>query len=87
MTNIIPICYIYYIWIKKKEKQERFKRLATARTNSVLKALNTLGHCSNRSAYTYSEEEVKKIFSEIETATKNVKAKFHYPRKNKKFSL
>ncbi|MCY4577248.1 MAG: hypothetical protein OXB96_02365 [Candidatus Kaiserbacteria bacterium] len=72
---------------KSKEKQERFRRLATARTNSVLKTLNTLGHCSNRSAYHYSEEEVKKIFSEIENAVRGVKSKFHYPRNNKKFSL
>ena len=72
---------------KNKEKQEKFRRLATARTNSVLKALNTLGHCSNRSAYNYSEEEVKKIFSEIENTVRDVKSKFHYPRSNKKFSL
>ena len=72
---------------KLEEKRERFKRLATARTNSVLKTLNTLGHCSNRSAYDYSEEEVKKIFSEIESVTRDTKAKFHYSKKNKKFSL
>ena len=72
---------------KNKEKHERFRRLATARTNSVLKAINTLGHCSNRSAYEYSEEDIRKIFSEIENVTKEIKAKFHYPRRGKKFSL
>ena len=72
---------------RTREKQERFKRLATTRTNSVLKALNTLGHCSNRSAYSYSEDEVKKIFSEIENTVRDIKSKFHYPRNNKNFSL
>ena len=69
-----------------KEKKERFKRLATARTNAVLKSLKVLGNCSNRSAYDYSEEEVQKIFKEIETEVKNTKSKFHYKR-SKKFKL
>ena len=52
----------------------------------VLKSLKILGNCSNRSAYEYSENEVKKIFKEIEETTRNTKAKFHYT-KNKKFKL
>ena len=72
---------------KNKEKQERFRRLATSRTNAVLRVLNTLGHCSNRSAYHYSEEEIKKIFSEIKSSVQATEAKFHFPRKGKKFNL
>ena len=69
-----------------KEKKEKFKKLATSRTNNVLKSLKILGNCSNRSAYDYSEEEVQKIFKEIETEARNIKSKFHYKR-SKKFHL
>lgn len=71
---------------KKETSQERFKRLATLRTNTVLKRLKVLGNCANRQAYQYTEEDVDKIFSEIERKLKEVKAKFHFP-KNREFRL
>lgn len=69
-----------------EEKRERFKRLATQRTNAVLQKLKVLGNCSNRSAYDYSEEDVGKIFSEIERRGREIKSKFHFP-KSKEFKL
>ena len=68
------------------QKRERFKRLAVYRTNEVLRRLKVLGNCANRSAYYYSEEDVNKIFSEIERKTKEIKAQFHFP-KIKEFKL
>ena len=68
------------------DKRERFKRLATYRTNEILKRLKILGNCANRSAYEYTEKEINKIFSEIEQKTKEIKAKFHFP-KEEKFKL
>ena len=70
----------------KQEKQERFKRLATTRTNIVIKRIKVLGNCANRSAYEYTEEEINKIFSAIESELKHVKAKFSFP-KNREFKL
>lgn len=72
--------------MNQDNKRERFKRLAAQRTNSVLKRLKVLGNCSNRSAYNYTEEEIGKIFSEIERQVRGIKAKFHFP-KNKEFKL
>ena len=69
-----------------ENKRERFKRLAISRTNNILRALKVLGNCSNRSAYDYTEEEINKIFSEIERRVREIKAKFHFP-KNKEFKL
>jgi hypothetical protein len=69
-----------------EQKRERFKRLATQRTNLVLQRLKVLGNCSNRSAYEYTEDDVTKIFSEIERRVRETKAKFHFP-KNKEFKL
>ena len=70
----------------KEEKKERFKRLATQRTNTVLQKLKVLGNCSNRSAYDYSEEDIGKIFSEIDRRVRETKSKFHFP-KSKEFKL
>ena len=67
-------------------KRERFKRLAEYRTNEILKRLKILGNCANRSAYEYTEEDINKIFSEIERKLKEVKAKFYFP-KMKEFKL
>ncbi len=71
----------------KTTKRTRFERLAVYRTNEVLKRLKVLGNCGNRSAYDYTEEEVNKIFAEIERHVKYARAKFHYPKGRKEFSL
>lgn len=67
-------------------KRGRFKRLATLRTNEVLRSLKVLGNCANRSAYDYNEEDIRKIFSEVDRRLKEIKAKFHFP-KHRKFKL
>jgi len=72
--------------VLEDQKRERFKRLATYRTNEVLKKLKVLSNCANRSAYTYTEKEINKIFSEIDRKVKEVRAKFHFP-KGKEFKL
>ena len=72
---------------KNEANRDRFKRLATIRTNVVLKRLKILGNCSNRSVYEYDEKDIEKIFSEIEKKVKEVKYKFHYPKKIGEFKL
>lgn len=67
--------------MNSKEKSDRFKRLATRRTNDVLDRLRILGNCSDRRSYSYSEEEIEKIFRVIDEQTKIVKAKFKRPKK------
>jgi len=70
------------------DKQERFTRVATRRTNVVLKSLQVLGNCSNRSAYAYTEQNINKIFGEIERVTKETKMRFILAsNKNKEFKL
>ena len=68
-------------------KRDRFKKLAVYRTNEVLKRLKVLGNCANRSAYEYSEEEVNRIFVEIDRRVKDTKAKFHFPKTRGDFKL
>lgn len=73
--------------IKTDENSEgRFKRLATLRTNTVLKKLKILDNCANRQVYKYTKKEIDKIFSTIERQIKEVRAEFHFP-KEEKFKL
>lgn len=72
--------------ITSENRRERFKRLATARTNNVLQKLKVLGNCANRQAYEYGEEEVDKIFATIDKYLKSIKSKFNFP-KEEKFKL
>lgn len=64
-------------------KRDRFKRLATIRTNTILHRLKVLSNCSNRQLYDYDERDIEKIFSEIEKKVRETKAKFHYSTKRR----
>ncbi len=69
-------------------KEDKFKCLATCRTNEILKKIKTLSNCANRSAYTYNRAQVDKMFSSIENALINAKAQFYFPNeKEEKFEL
>ncbi|MBI4427242.1 MAG: hypothetical protein HY569_02055 [Candidatus Magasanikbacteria bacterium] len=70
-----------------EKRKDNFKRLAERRTNEVLRRVKILGNCSNRSSYDYSEEEVNKIFAEIEKKIREVKAKFTFPNRDRAFKL
>ena len=60
----------------KETREERFKRVATRRTNDILRRIRILGNCSNKSAYAYTEEDIQKIFSVIEKELRTAKGKF-----------
>lgn len=66
--------------------EERFKRLATTRTNAVLDKLRILGNLSNRQLYRYSEEDIEKIFSTVSKQVRDIRAKFG-AAKERKFKL
>lgn len=66
--------------------EERFKRVAVARTNAILNKIRILGNCSNRQIYSYSEEDIEKIFSAINRQLREVRAKFN-SRKGERFKL
>lgn len=62
---------------KKETPNEKFKRIASARTQKIIDMIDLLGNCSNPYVYEYSQEEVSKIFNAIETELKIVKEKFY----------
>ena len=69
--------------MKNESKQDRFKRIASKRTNEVLEKVRILGNCANKNSYEYTETEVNKIFAEIEKQLKLMKAKFSEVKKEK----
>jgi len=72
--------------INNETPNERFKRIATLRTNTVLDKIRILGNLSNKKMYSYSEEDIDRIFSAINKRLKEVRAKFN-PHKQKRFKL
>ncbi len=65
--------------VKNETKEERFKRIATARTLRILDNLRLLGNCSNTEIYSYTQEDANKIFSTVEKEIKRVKSLFNKP--------
>jgi len=71
----------------EETRAQRFKRIATKRTNDIIRRIRTLGNCSNRSAYDYTEQDINKIFSAIERELKQVRARFTFARNRNIFRL
>ncbi len=57
-------------------KNEKFVRIAEARTNKIIDMIRLLGNCSNKATYDYSKDDVRKIFTAIDNELKAAKAKF-----------
>ena len=83
---IIYIINHLYCINPMETREKRFKRIAEKRTDRVLNDVRILGNCSNKSTYSYTEEEVNKIFRTIDEELKHAKAKFKTSR-SKKFTL
>ena len=69
------------------KKRDRFKRIATKRTQKILKTLKLLGNCANKSNYEYNQEEVDKIFRAIEDEIATTKSKFKVHNKDKEIDF
>ena len=70
-----------------KQKRENFIRLAEARTNKLIDLIRLLGNLSNTSNYTYTKEDVTKIFTTLEKELANAKRKFSTIGNDDKFTL
>ena len=71
----------------KETKEGRFKRIASKRTKKLLDALRKLGNCSSKGIYSYSNEDVKKIFNAVDAELRRIKALYDNKAKSNKFSL
>ncbi len=73
--------------VSGESKEQRFKRIASKRTENILDDLRKLGNCSNQGIYSYSSEDISKIFSAIDSEIRRVKVLFTAKSKLNKFSL
>jgi len=70
------------------KRRERFLKIAESRANKVIKTIQLLANCSNKSSYEYKDEEIKLIFRVIEREVKKAKDRFKNSNKNQfTFSL
>lgn len=59
-----------------ESKNERFRRLAQSRGNRLIREIMLLGNLSNQKNYSYSEEEVERLFAPIQRELDEVRALF-----------
>lgn len=59
-----------------RDKRDKFAELATNRVNRTVKDIRLIGNLSNRSAYEYSEEDVKKIAKTLQRELDQIKLRF-----------
>jgi len=57
-------------------KREKFVELAQARVNRTIKDLQLIGNLSNRSAYEFTDADIKKMFAAVQKAVDSAKARF-----------
>jgi hypothetical protein len=60
-------------------KREKFVELATKRVNRAIKDMRLIGNLSNRSAYAYTDEDVRKILRALQREVDGVKSRFAGP--------
>jgi len=62
--------------MKLSVRREKFVKLAEARVSKALKEFQLIGNLSNRSAYEYTDEDVKQMFRALQKALDAAKLRF-----------
>lgn len=58
------------------DKRAKFLELANNRVNRAIKDMRLIGNLSNRSAYEFSEDDVKKIFRALQREIEVARSRF-----------
>ncbi len=61
---------------KKRDPRKKFVELANKRVTKTIKDLRLIGNLANRRAYTYSDNDSKKIIRALQRELDNVKGQF-----------
>jgi len=59
-----------------RDKRGKFVELAEARVNRAIKDIRLIGNLSNRSAYTFNEQDIKKVFRALQKELDNARGRF-----------
>ena len=60
----------------KGEDRDKFVELAEKRVRRALKDISLIGNLSNRSNYSYTEEDARKIYKALRSAIDDMKSRF-----------
>jgi len=60
----------------READRQKFIELAQKRVRRALKDMKLIGNLSNRSNYSYTDEDAKKIYKALKNAVEDVKARF-----------
>ncbi len=71
------------------KKRDKFRELASNRTDKALEAIERIGNLSNRQLYQWDANEVRKIVKALRDEVAKVEARFETPntRRRDRFSL
>lgn len=59
-----------------RDKRAKFVELAESRVNRAIKDMRLIGNLSNRSAYAYGEDDIRKIFRALQKELDSAKSRF-----------
>ena len=59
-----------------RDKRKKFIQLAEARVARALNDIRLIGNLSNRGAYAYEDEDVRKIFRALQKELETAKSRF-----------
>jgi hypothetical protein len=59
-----------------RDKRGKFVELIEARVNRTVRDIRLIGNLSNRSAYTYTDDDVRKVFRALQKEIDAAKARF-----------
>lgn len=59
------------------DKRQRFERVAGNRVQAIIDKIDSLAKCSNRNNYSYTENDVRKMFSSIKAKLKYAEQKYY----------
>jgi len=74
---------------REQHKMESFERLAPARVEKALKAINVLGNLANRNNYSYDENQAQAIIDALNAEVKALQSSFRQElnKNRRKFEL
>jgi len=62
--------------MERKNDREKFVELAQNRVNKTLKDIELIGNLANKSNYSYTEDDAKRIYSVLKSALEEMKGRF-----------
>ena len=70
----------------RESREDRFRRVAEARVNKIIKMVRLLGNCAG-AAYAHTPEQVEQIFHVLEAELQQAKERYAIPAGKRRFTL